>query len=439
MDAPRGGVVRAASGVAARAVDAMLYLTIIGGAFVAWLIVAVLFTPHVPYHIEAEIDAGSDHFIRVIESTCQTRLDQGNRVDILTNGDMFYPAMLAAIAAAQETINMECYIFKKGEIENRFIAALSERARAGVLVTIVMDAIGSFGAFRKSSKPLEAAGCRVAAYQRFTWYGLGRLNNRTHRELLVVDGTVAFVGGAGIADWWWKPHKHKPMWRDMMARLEGPVVPDIQGIVAENWTECCGEILTGPKTYKPQQRTGDAAAFAVKSSPADRSTSSRALFQALVEGAQQSIRVSTPYFLPDQAFREAIRRTVRRGVAMTVIVPGLKTDQRWVRLASRRMYGQLLEVGVRIFEYEPGMTHTKALLIDDLWSVLGTTNFDNRSFEHNDEVNVAIRDRAVTARIMADFESDIARSREITLVAWRGRPLWEKLIGSVAWILERQQ
>ena len=417
----------------------MLYLTIIGGAFIAWLILAILFTPHVPYHIEAEIDACSDHFLHVLEATCQTHLEQGNRVDILTNGEAFYPAMLAAIGAAEETINMECYIFKKGEIGDRFIEALSERARAGVRVTIVMDAIGSFGAFRTSSKPLEAAGCRVAAYQPFTWYRLSRLNNRTLRELLVVDGTVAFVGGAGIADWWWKPHRHKPRWRDMMARIEGPIVPDIQGIVAENWMECWGEILTGPKTYKANKRAGDVAAFPVKSSPADRSTTSRALFQTLVEGAQYSIRVSTPYFLPDKAFREAIRRTVGRGVSMTVVVPGVRTDQRWVRLASRRMYGQLLEVGVRIFEFEPGMTHGKALLVDDLWSVIGTTNFDNRSFEHNDEVNVAIRDKAVAARIRTDFESDAARSREITLAAWRRRPLWEKLLGSVAWILERQQ
>jgi cardiolipin synthase A/B len=417
----------------------MLYLTIIGGAFVAWLILAVLFMPHVPYHIEADVDACSDHFIHVLESTCQCHLEQGNRIDILSNGDRFYPAMLGAIRAARETINMECYIFKTGDIGDRFIDALCERAKSGVRVTIVMDAIGSFGAFRKSSKPLEEAGCRVAAYQRFTWYRLSRLNNRTHRELLVVDGTVAFVGGAGVADWWWKPHKHKPMWRDMMARIEGPVVSDIQGVLAENWMECCGEILTGPNTYKPHTRVGDAAAFAIKSSPADRSTASRALFQMLVEGANRTIRVTTPYFLPDKAFRAAIRRTARRGVAMTVLVPGGRTDQRWVRLASRRMYGQLLEVGVRIFEYEPGMTHVKALLVDDLWSVIGTTNFDNRSFEHNDEVNIAIRDKVVTARIMTDFDSDTARSSEITLDAWRRRPLWEKLIGTFAWILERQQ
>ena len=418
----------------------MLWLTIIGGAFLTWVVLAMLFTPHIPYHIEADIDARSDHFIHVLESTCQTRLEPGNNVEIFTNGDRFYPAMLDAIRAATETINMECYIFKKSDIGDRFVEALSERARAGVRVTIVMDAIGSFGAFRKLRKPLRAAGARVKAYQRFMWYRLSRLNNRTHRELLVVDGTVAFVGGAGIADWWAKPMHGKPMWRDMMARVEGPVVSDIAGIVAENWLECCGEILTGSETYKPHRTVGHVSAFAIKSSPADRATTSRALFQTLIEGANQRIVIATPYFLPDRAFRNAIRRTVDRGVQLTVIVPGAATDQKWVRLASRRLYGQLLGGGgVRIYEYEPGMTHLKALIIDDLWAVIGTTNLDNRSFEHNDEVNIAFRDPEVAARIMRDLTADMARSREIERAAWRRRPSWEKLIGTVAWILERQQ
>jgi len=417
----------------------MLYLTIIGGAFVAWLIIAALFTPHIPYHIEAQIDVGSEHFLRVIESTCQTHLEGGNRVDVLTDGDVFYPTMLQAIRQARETINMECYIFTKSEIGDAFIEALCERAKAGVRVTVVMDAIGSFRGFHKSKKPLEAAGCRVAAYQRFTWYRLSRLNNRTHRELLVVDGTVAFVGGAGVADWWAKPMHGKPRWRDMMARIEGPVVSDIAGVFAENWVECCGEILTGPETYKPRHPVGGIAAFAIKSSPADRSTVSRVLFQTLIEGSTTKVRISTPYFLPDKAFRRGIQRTAGRGVDMMVIVPGSNTDQRWVRLASRRMYGQMLEAGVRIFEYERGMTHAKTLVVDDVWAVIGTTNLDNRSFEHNDEVNVAFRDAGVSARLIEDFTRDLSYSREITLHDWRRRPLWEKLIGSVAWVLERQQ
>ncbi len=417
----------------------MLYLTIIGGAFIGWLILVMLFTPHIPYHIESDLDAASDHFVRVLESTCLVTLTDGNRVEVFTNGDRFYPAMLEAIRGARETINMECYIFKKGTIGSQFVDALAERARAGVRVTLVMDAIGSFGAFRKAAGPLRAAGCRVEPYQPITWYSLGRLNNRTHRELLVVDGHVAFVGGAGVADRWAQPMGGKPMWRDMMARVEGPVVSQIQGIAAENWLECCGEILTGPETYKLHERRNGVYAFALKSSPADRATVSRVLFQTLIESANSSCCISTPYFLPDKAFRKALIRTAQRGVSISVVVPGSSTDQRWVRLASRRMFGPLLEAGIRIYEYTPGMTHSKLLVVDDLWSVIGTTNLDNRSFEHNDEMNLAVRDAQVAARLTLDNERDIARCNEVTLEEWRRRPVLEKLLGSVAWVLERQQ
>jgi cardiolipin synthase A/B len=417
----------------------MGYLTLIGGAFIAWLILVLLFAPHIPYHVEAPLDPRSDHFIHVLESTCNTTVDQHNTIEILTDGTVFYPAMVEAIRGARESINLECYIFKKGEVADRFVDALCERSKAGVHVTIVFDAIGSFGAFRHFAKPLTDAKCRVERYQRMRWHSLARLNNRTHRELLVVDGRVAFVGGAGVADWWFKAIGGKPRWRDMMARIEGPVVPNIQGIVAENWLECCGEILTGVRTYRSEHTKGTSPAFAIKSSPSDRATISRVLFQVLVESARRRVVVATPYFLPDKAFRQAFARTARRGVEVTVIVPGHHTDQRWVRLASRRMWGELLKAGVRIFEYGRGMTHVKALLVDDLWSVIGTTNVDNRSFEHNDEVNVAVRDEAVTARIAADVLEDISASHEVTLREWQRRPLWEKLIGSVAWILERQQ
>ena len=417
----------------------MLTVTIIGGLFITWLIVVVLFAPHIPYHIEGDLDATSDHFVDVIEATCLTTLKDGNRVEILTNGSVFYPAMLDAIRAARETVNMECYIFRKGEIGDQFIEALAERGRAGVRVMLVLDAIGSLGAFQRAAAPLRAAGCRVEPYQPIKWFRLSRLNNRTHRELLVVDGRVAFLGGAGVADWWALPSDGKPPWRDMMARLEGPVVSDVQGIAAENWLECCGEILTGSKTYKPRARAGSTPAFAIRSSPADRATVSRVLFQMLIEGATRNVRISTPYFLPDRAFRSAFASTVARGVEVRVLLPGPHTDNGWVRLASRRMYGQLLEAGVRLFEYGPGMTHVKALVVDDLWSAIGTTNIDNRSFEHNDEINLAARDPTVAARIAQDFDADLLQSQEVTLDGWRRRPILEKVVGSVAWILERQQ
>jgi cardiolipin synthase len=338
---------------------------------------------------------------------------------------------------------MEVYIFQPGRIANQFVAELSSKARSGVHVTIVVDAIGSFSLWGRPVRRLRKAGCRIESYQRLRWYSLARLNNRTHRELLVVDGKVAFVGGAGIADWWayptFKRLKWQKPWRDTMARVEGPVVAALQGVAAENWLECCGEIITGPDYFPNLKPIGDTTAFVVKSSPSDRATASRVTFQMLMEAADRTVHISTPYFLPDRALRRALVETARRGVTITVIVPGARTDQKWVRLASRRMWGQLLEAGIRIFEYRETMTHAKVLVADELWSVLGTTNIDNRSFEHNDEVNLAMRDGALARRLLEDYVRDVAASEEMTFERWTRRPLWEKTVGPFVWILERQQ
>jgi cardiolipin synthase len=224
-----------------------------------------------------------------------------------------------------------------------------------------------------------------------------------------------------------------------MARVEGPVVAALQGVAAENWLECCGEILTGPEYFPDLQPAGNTTAFVVRSSPADRATVSRVTFQVLMEAADRELRIATPYFLPDRALRRALTRIARRGVSVSVIVPGYRTDQKWVRLASRRMWGDLLEAGIRIYEYRPAMSHMKVLIVDRTWSVLGTTNIDNRSFEHNDEVNLAMHDPEVAERLLEDYRRDIDASQEITLERWRQRPVWEKIVGPFVWILERQQ
>ncbi len=418
----------------------MVWLSIAGGVFLAWLVLVFLFTPGINYHLSQRTSLHSHEFLYTIQSTCQAALHRGNRVTILTDGETFYPAMLEAIRGATRSINMECYIFQSGRMADQFIDALSERARNGVNVTIIVDAIGSFNLWGRPVERLRAAGCRISSYQAIRWYSLHRINNRTHRELLVVDGTIAFAGGAGIADWWAFPtgHHTRP-WRDTMVRIEGPIVAALQGVVAENWLECCGEILTGPDFFPDLHPCGDTTAFVVKSSPSDRATASRVAFQLLIEGADHAVRISTPYFLPDRSLRRALVNVAKRGVKLTVIVPGKSTDQQWVRLASRRMWHQLLAAGIRIFEYRGTMTHAKVLIADSEWAVLGTTNIDNRSFEHNDEVNVAMHDPAVAARLLQDYERDLASSDEITLERWRQRPLWEKIVEPFVWILERQQ
>ncbi len=432
----------------------MDWLSIAGAIFLIWLVLVFLFTPGINYHLAKRTSVHADDFLYTLQSTCQAALHHGNRVTVLTNGSEFYPVMLDAIRSATRSINMECYIFQPGRIADRIIDALSERGRLGVNVTVVVDWIGSFNLWGRPLRRLKQASCRVMAYQKFQWYALARLNNRTHRELVIVDGTIAFVGGAGVADWWapstgsgpapstgsgpGRGARGKP-WRDTMVRIEGPVVAALQGVAAENWLEVCGEILTGPEYFPHIDPAGDTTAFVIKSSPSDRATASRVAFQLLMEGADHHVRVQTPYFLPDSALRGALVALAKRGVAVSVIVPGAITDQQWVRLASRRMWGELLRAGVRIHEYQPAMMHAKVLIVDELWSVLGTTNIDNRSFEHNDEINLAMRDPQVVVRLLRDFERDVQESREITLDHWERRPLWEKIAGPFVWILERQQ
>jgi cardiolipin synthase A/B len=418
----------------------MTWLAVAGAVFLGWLVLVFLFTPGIHYHLARRTSVQAEDFLYTVQSTCQAALHHGNRVTVFTDGPAFYPAMLEAIRGAKRSINMECYIFQSGTIADSFIDALAERARNGVKVTIVVDAIGSLNLWGRPVARLRAAGCRIEAYQRVRWYSLHRINNRTHRELLVIDGEVAFAGGAGVADWWAIPGRgRRRPWRDTMLRFEGPVVAALQGVTAENWLECCGEILTGPDFFPDLHPCGNTTAFVVKSSPSDRATASRVTFQLLIEGADHAVRISTPYFLPDRALRRALLEMAKRGVGITVIVPGRATDQKWVRLASRRMWGHLLRGGLRIFEFRDAMTHAKVLIVDNLWVVMGTTNIDNRSFEHNDEVNVAMRDPAVAERLLQDYERDLAASDEVTLQHWERRPLWEKIVGPFVWILERQQ
>ena len=416
-----------------------MFWTLLGIAFVTWIVLVLLFTPRIDYHVTIPLRPDSDEFLHVIQSTCLASMHHGNDVAVFTNGSQFYPAMRDAIQRAEVSINLEAYIFASGDVADMLIDAMIERARAGVEVRVVLDAIGSSGLRRVCVARLREAGCRVAFYQPLAWYRLHRINNRTHRELLVVDGTLVFTGGAGVADWWMKPYRRHAAWRDTMVRLEGPIVAALQGVFAENWLECCGEILTGPRHFPTLRPAGEMEVMLVKSSPSDRATVSRVVFQMLIEGAIREVDIATPYFLPDRALRRALVRTARRGVKVRIIVPGAVTDQRLVRLASRRMYRELLEGGVRIFEYRPSMTHMKVLIVDGIWALTGTTNVDNRSFEHNDEVNVAARNAALAARLRQDFESDLLASEEVRLAEWESRSLLEKLVGPVCWILERQQ
>jgi len=257
---------------------------IIGLGFITWFVLVLFFTPRIDYKVSHPVRPDSDEFLHVIQVTCQAAIHFRNKVDVLTNGAQFYPEMRDAIRAAQSSVNMEAYIFTDGEAAKMITEAMIERARAGVEVRLTLDAVGSFRmGFSPTLRRLREAGCKVQFYQRMTWYRFHRLNNRTHRELLVVDGRVAFTGGAGVADQWLKPDGHRPAWRDTMARIEGPIVAALQGVFAENWLECCGEILTAPRHWPVLKDADGAQAMLVKSSPSDRSTASRSGLQLRID------------------------------------------------------------------------------------------------------------------------------------------------------------
>jgi len=410
--------------------------------FLALTIFVALFDPGLRYKISApkseKLD--SDDFLYLLEAITDAKVNRRTALQVLTNGDQYYEAELRDISAAAHTINVEAYIFQRGEIAERYLSALAERARAGVKINLLLDALGSASTTDKYLKTFKDAGGCVGWYNPVKWNKLPRYNNRTHRELLIIDGQVGYIGGAGIADHWYRDNGKNARWRDTMVRVQGDAVSRLQATFAENWLEACGEILTGPEYYPKTEANSEAAVLVINSTPsAGGATRARTLFQVLVSSAQKTIDITTPYFLPDRSLSEEIIRAAQRGVQIRIVVPGRHSDHMLTRSSSRRSFGKLLKAGVQIFEYEPAMIHAKILMIDGLWSVVGSTNFDNRSFGLNDEVNLAVRDAAFTARLEEDFARDLANSCELSYDQWKRRPVLERAPELLGWVLERQQ
>jgi cardiolipin synthase len=421
-------------------------LGLISLAIVVLILLLVLFEPGLRYKVIApEVPLDSNHYVELLGALADSQIEGRSQIEVLANGDAFYEAALEAIKNAKRHVNLEAYIFYKGEISRRYLEALTERAREGVKVKVVLDYIGSFTTWDNYFRELREAGGEVMWYQPIRWYTLKRFNNRTHRELLVVDGEVGFIGGAGIADMWYRNQPKQPRWRDTMFRVRGDLVTGLQTTFAENWLESSEEILAAseyfPRCEDNAPATGDTRGLVVISSPsAGRGTRARVVFQTLLASAKQSIDITSPYFLPDRSTRaELVRAVKERGVRVRVITPGRHADHAMTRSSSRRRYGELLEGGVEIHEYQPAMIHEKMLVVDGVWSVIGSTNFDNRSFGINDEVNLAALDRPLAERLISDFENDMKSSKQITLEQWKRRSLKERLWEWAGWILERQQ
>lgn len=377
-------------------------------------------------------------FLQTMHALTGSPLQDGNRIDILENGIEIFPSMLAAIRAARQTINLEFYIYWDGEIARTFAELLAEKSRAGVAVKVILDAVGSALMSEAMIDFMRSNGVDVEWYHPIRWYTLSRMNHRTHRKLLIVDGRVGFTGGVGIADEWLGNAEDSDHWRETMVRVEGPAVIQMQFAFMDNWVKSRGEILTGLSYFPEVEHTGPHRAQVIKSSPSEGVSSVKLLYTISIVSAKHSILINNAYFIPDRDTIRALEGAVRRGVRVQVIVPGIWTDTPIVRQASRWHYEKLLHRGIQIFEYQKTMMHAKTMVVDGIWSTIGSSNFDDRSFRLNDEVNVNIYDETIAARMEAMFEKDLSRSVEIKLGRFRRRSLLAKIKEGTARIFKGQ-
>jgi len=362
----------------------------------------------------------------------------GNRFEVLRNGDEIFPPMLRAIRGAKRTISFETYIYWSGQIGQDFADALSERARAGVKVHVLIDWVGSSKMKKEYLDEMEKAGVEIRKFHEPHWYNLDKLNNRTHRKLLVVDGAVGFTGGVGIANEWTGHAQDPDHWRDTHFKAEGPVVAQMQAVFADNWVKATGVVLHGGDYFPPIPPVGEGAAQMFASSPSGGSESMELMYLLIINAAERAIDLSSAYFVPDEISRDAIVAAMKRGVRVRIITPGPHNDAEIVRRASRALWGDLLAAGAEIYEFQPTMYHSKVLVADALLVSVGSTNFDDRSFRLNDEASLNIYDEKFALRQVEIFERDLERSRRISLDEWRARPWREKLWEHAAALLGPQ-
>jgi cardiolipin synthase A/B len=405
-------------------------------ALIAYLVQPAALPPR--FGLDHQFAVDSDEFLSTMAGISGTPFVDGNVLEVLNNGNEFYPRMLEAIEGARRSITIEAYIYWAGEVGLLFARALAERAQAGVPVKILLDAIGSHTIGREILDTLDGGGCHVAWYNPIHWYTLGRFNNRTHRKSLIVDGDVAFTGGAGIADQWLGCAQDRDHWRDIQVRLEGPAVVPLQTGFAYNWQKTTGELLSGHVYYPPISSRGRMRAQTIMSSPENGGSIIRTMYYLSIVCARTSILIANPYFVPDPVAIDTLIDAKQRGIDVRIMVSGIRNDNWLARHNSERLFGRLLDAGIEILEYNRTMLHHKTMVVDGVWVTVGTTNFDNRSFAHNEESNVCVYDRAVAQQLEWIFEEDAEACARVKPAAWHHRGLWARVQEFIASFLEEQ-
>ncbi|MEP7246151.1 MAG: phospholipase D-like domain-containing protein [Gammaproteobacteria bacterium] len=363
---------------------------------------------------------------------------EGNAVADLENGDRIFPAMLEAVRGAKRSITFETYIYWSGEIGRTFASALSERSRSGVKVHVLIDWLGSQKMEEGLAEQMRDAGVEIEKYHPLRWYHLSRLNNRTHRKILITDGRIAFTGGVGIADVWTGDAQDPEHWRDSHYRVEGPVVAQMQAAFMDNWIKTTGRVLQGQQYFPALGPAGTVAAQVFTSSPRGGADSMSLMYLMAIASSEHSIDLSAAYFVPDELTLRVLLDALRRGVKVRIITPGEHIDSQVVRKASKESWDALLAAGAEIHEYQPTMFHCKMLIADRFLVSVGSTNFDSRSFRLNDEANLNLYDGGFAHQVTRVFEQDLLRTRRITLDQWRARPWYDKALEAAASVFASQ-
>lgn len=384
------------------------------------------------YQIEHRFAVEDPQFLRSMGQLLGPAILRDNEVKALHNGDQIFPAMLNAIRAAEKTVTFETYIYWSGDIGKQFSDALCERARNGVRVHVLLDWVGTGKIDKEYLEQLQAAGVEVERYHPLRWYTLARINNRTHRKLLVVDGKIGFTGGVGIADQWTGHAQSAEHWRDSHFQLKGPAVAQMQAAFNDNWIKTRAAVLYGEDYFPKLDEVGPSSAQVFKSSKGEGSESVRLMYLLSIASAMKDLRLEAAYFVPDDLSIETLVAARKRGVNVEIIVPGPVTDGRFVQSASRSRWGDLLDAGVQIYEYQPTMYHCKVMIVDHVWVSVGSTNFDDRSFRLNDEANLNIYDAAFAAEQLAIFDEDKRNSRMMKREEFKNRSWLGKITDAIA-------
>ncbi|MEQ1885553.1 MAG: phospholipase D-like domain-containing protein [Bryobacteraceae bacterium] len=390
------------------------------------------------YPLETELNVHSKRFRTTLAGVTGAPVMGGNDVTIYNNGDEFYPAILDAIEAATASVTMEQYIFWDGRVGRRFAEAFAEKARQGVSVKLLVDAIGSATLGSEIYTILETGGVQLAWFHPIHWYTLHRANNRNHRKSIIVDGRFAFTGGAGIADHWLGNASGSEEWRDIQIRVHGPAARAMQSGFAQNWLETTGEIISGEDYFPESHVEGRVEVQTILSSPEAGTGAAGTMYMVALQSARKELFIANPYFIPDSRLIQMLTRVHDRGVNIRLMVAGAHNDTWWARQNSIRHYGQLIQAGVDLYEYQPTMLHQKAMIVDGLWATVGTTNFDNRSFALNEETNVCLHDAGLVAQLRDDFMKDLQQCRRIQLADWRRRGLLQQAREWCASLVEDQ-